>query len=67
MSGVTDQDVISHGDRIMDVCVFTLRLKRTEPWIFLKTKRVLKWDICRLMFCGNGKKKNQEGSRGGME
>lgn len=68
MSGVTHQDVISRGDRNTEVCVFTLGFKRTELWVFLKTESLLKWDICKLMFCGNREeKKNQGGSHGGTE
>lgn len=64
MSGVTHWVVISHGDRNASVCIFTFRFKGAELWVFLKTKCVLKWDICKLTFCGNRKKKNPEGSHG---
>ena len=37
--------------------ILTSRFKRTELWFFLKTKSILRWDICKLMFCGNRKKK----------
>lgn len=67
MSGVTHWNVISHGDRNSDVCIFTFRFKGTELWVFLKTKNILKWNICKLTFCGNSKEKNPEGGHGGIE
>ena len=38
--------------------ILTSSFMRTELWVFLKTKSSLKWDICKLMLCGDRKKKN---------
>lgn len=64
MSEVTHHDVISHVDRKTDVCILTFRFERIKLWVCLQTKHILKWDTCKLMFCGNKNEKDQVGSHG---